>query len=75
MRSILLPCIAIITITLAVYFQVGDHEFLNFDDNDYITENSHVASGITSENLIWAFISVDAANWHPVTWISLWAVS
>ncbi len=43
---IALLCIALIAITLAVYMQVGNHPFLNFDDETYITINPHVASGI-----------------------------
>jgi hypothetical protein len=53
-----------------VYWQVGDHEFLNLDDNDYVTENSHVVTGITGSNILWAFSSTEAANWHPITWLS-----
>ena len=60
----------LIIITLAVYWQVGEHEFLNFDDNDYVTTNSHVSSGITASNVVWAFTSVHSSNWHPITWLS-----
>ncbi len=65
-----LLCVTLAVITLAVYWQVGDHEFLNYDDNVYITENSHVANGLTGPSLIWAFTSVHASNWHPITWLS-----
>jgi tetratricopeptide (TPR) repeat protein len=57
-------------ITLAVYWQVGNHQFLNFDDNVYVTGNPHVTGGITGRNIVWAFTSVDAGNWHPLTWLS-----
>ncbi len=70
MRSIVLTCIALIAIVFAVYIQVGNHDFLDYDDNVYVTANPHVTSGITTNNVIWAFSSVDAANWHPVTWLS-----
>lgn len=69
-RSIVLLSLALIVITLAVYWQVGTHEFLNYDDNLYITENDHVKKGVTGSNIIWAFTSVHAANWHPITWLS-----
>ncbi|MFZ2951270.1 MAG: tetratricopeptide repeat protein [Desulfuromonadaceae bacterium] len=62
--------IALVVIILIVYMQVGNHEFLNFDDYTYITNNPHVASGLTVPNIMWAVTSVDAANWHPVTWLS-----
>ena len=69
-RSLILACIALIAIAFAVYLQAGEHQFLDYDDGVYVTENSHVSSGITGENILWAFTSVDAGNWHPVTWIS-----
>jgi tetratricopeptide (TPR) repeat protein len=70
MRNIVLICMALIVIILAVYMQVGNHEFLDFDDEDYVTNNLHVTSGLTGKNIIWAFTAVDASNWHPITWIS-----
>lgn len=70
MRSIILICLALIVITSAVYWQVGDHEFLNLDDYAYITENPHVSTGITGPNIVWAFTSAHASNWHPITWLS-----
>lgn len=70
LRSIIVVSAALITITLAVYWQVGNHEFLNYDDNVYVTGNPHVATGITGPNILWAFTSVHAANWHPITWLS-----
>lgn len=61
---------ALIIMTLAVYWQVGNHEFINFDDNIYVTENSRVAAGITVSNIIWALTSVDVTYWIPVTLLS-----
>jgi tetratricopeptide (TPR) repeat protein len=63
-------CIALIIVTLAVYLQVGTHEFVNLDDDVYVTDNHHVTSGITGKNIIWALTSIDGSNWHPVTWLS-----
>ncbi len=69
-RSIFLICLALVVFVVAVYWQAGNHQFLNFDDDVYVTTNPHVVSGITGKNILWAFTSVEAANWHPVTWIS-----
>jgi tetratricopeptide (TPR) repeat protein len=49
---------------------VKDHEFINFDDNLYVTENKHVLSGISLANLKWALTATYASNWHPLTWLS-----
>jgi len=71
-RYVILISMALIIMTLAVYWQTGNHAFLNLDDNVYVTENPHVTTGITVANIIWAFTSVDeiTSNWHPVTWLS-----
>ena len=68
--SVILICMLIAVITFTVYLQTGDHQFINFDDPSYVTENIHVSSGITGRNIIWALTSVDAFNWHPITWLS-----
>lgn len=67
--SLVLICIALGIIIFAVYMQAGKHDFV-FDDIDYVTNNPHVASGITGKNIIWAFTSAHSANWHPITWLS-----
>lgn len=56
--------------TVAVYWQVAHHEFISLDDSEYITDNTHVKAGVTFNGIVWAVTSVDAANWHPLTWIS-----
>lgn len=68
-RNILIG-LGLALITLAVYWPVRGFEFTNFDDNLYVTENAHLPSGFTSENLSWAFTSGYASNWHPLTWLS-----
>jgi hypothetical protein len=40
------------------------------DDNAYVTENPHVKSGLTLENIIWAFSRTHGGLWIPTTWIS-----
>lgn len=68
--AVVLIIIALTVTTFTVYSQVGNHPFLNFDDDIYVTNNPHVAGGITASNIIWAFTTIDANNWHPVTWLS-----
>jgi tetratricopeptide (TPR) repeat protein len=62
-------CLALAAITFAVFGQTLTHEFIDFDDNDYVYENPVVARGLTFKGIVWAF-SCHAANWHPLTWIS-----
>jgi tetratricopeptide (TPR) repeat protein len=66
-------CLLLLAATLAVYSQVRHFDFVNFDDADYVAKNSHVRAGVTAGGLAWAFTSFDAANWFPMTWLSLMA--
>jgi len=65
-----LLCMFLVLATLTVYWQVGNYEFVNLDDDQYIVENSHVQKGLTSESVTWAFTTNHMANWHPLTWLS-----
>jgi len=58
-------------VTLAVFWQMTGYNFINFDDDVYVTMNSHVQSGMTLNGIRWAFCSTDAEFWHPLTWLSL----
>lgn len=69
-RLPLVISIALAVAILAVYGQVAHHRFTNFDDPEYIVTNPHVNTGLSLANVAWAFTSVYAANWHPLTWIS-----
>jgi tetratricopeptide (TPR) repeat protein len=55
---------------LLVFGQVGGDSFINYDDDLYVYENPHIRGGLTKEGISWAFTTFDAANWHPLTWIS-----
>ncbi len=63
--------IILTVVTLTVYWQVSQYDFVNLDDTVYVTENFQVQSGITLDGLIWAFSTVHAEFWHPLTWLSL----
>lgn len=54
----------------AVYAQVLGHEFINLDDDRYVTANAQVRAGLTAKGLAWAFGEFTTANWHPLTWLS-----
>ncbi len=63
-------CLLLAVVTLAVYLPVGRHGYVNYDDSDYVAANAHVQGGLRWENVVWAFKSGHASNWHPLTWIS-----
>ena len=59
----------LIIINLTVYWDLHDHDFVSYDDPEYVVKNTHVHS-LTAENIRWAFTATHASNWHPLTWIS-----
>jgi Flp pilus assembly protein TadD len=64
-------CLLLAVATLAVYWPVASHGFIDYDDDGYFFNNSHVLGGLTWANIKWAFTSGEYVNWHPLTWLSL----
>ncbi|HTV63922.1 MAG TPA: tetratricopeptide repeat protein, partial [Verrucomicrobiae bacterium] len=56
--------------TLLVYLPVTRHQFVNYDDGGYVTENPTVKAGLTWHGIKWAFTTWVVGNWHPVTMLS-----
>ena len=69
-RLLIAICAALVAITWLVYGQTLHHDFVNYDDEDYVTTNAQVSRGVTLEGIVWAFTHFHSANWHPLTWIS-----
>ena len=63
-------CGILLLAVLVVFGQTVRHDFINFDDNDYVYANWHVRRGLTGEGTVWAITTYHAANWHPLTWLS-----
>jgi len=66
----LLICIFITLSIWIIYLQTTRHNFTNYDDNHYITENLLVQKGFTLEAIFRSFTVETAGNWHPVTILS-----
>src|ERR1043166_5986139 len=60
----------LVAVTFATFWPVLHHPFITFDDPDYVAANAHVASGLTTQNILWAFRTGAGGNWHPLTWLS-----
>lgn len=69
-KSTLILGLLLLAATTAVYLQVHRHPFVNLDDDDYVTNNAHVQSGLDWKTIKWALTTYNAFNWHPLTWIS-----
>lgn len=67
----LLLSLLLIGTLLFVYGQVIHFTFANIDDQLYVTQNSHIQKGISFSGVVSFFTSSYAANWHPLTLLSL----
>ncbi len=65
-----LVIISLTIIILAVYWQVHNFDFVNYDDDVYVTKNPFVRYGLTKSNILWAFTTTYGNFWHPLTWLS-----
>ena len=61
--------VVLIVVTLAIYIQVINHDFISLDDGFYVLNNPEVRTGLTRQSIAWAF-STFAGYWHPLTWLS-----
>jgi len=57
-------------VVFVVFAQVRHHDFVNYDDPQYVTENPYVKAGLTREGLVWASTTARIGGAHPVTWLS-----
>ncbi|KJU84862.1 Tetratricopeptide TPR_2 repeat protein [Candidatus Magnetobacterium bavaricum] len=62
--------LALLLLTLVVYYRVGFNDFINCDDPQYVTDNPMVNTGLSVKGALWAFKTTFFVNWHPLTWLS-----
>jgi len=55
---------------LALYWPVLGYEFIEYDDDIYVTDNPQVKAGLNYRSIRWAFTTGRGGNWHPLTWLS-----
>src|SRR2546421_1995606 len=66
-RITIAVCVFLTLIVWVVFGQTLGHGFINFDDDRYVYENSHVSAGLTSDGFKWLLTHSHAALWHPLT--------
>ena len=69
-QAALLIYILLAALTWGVFSQTIGHDFVAYDDQDYVYENREIAAGITWPGAVAAFTGSHARNWHPITTIS-----
>lgn len=69
-RNELLVCLFLILVTLAVFLQIRNHDFITYDDPAYVTRNHDVQAGWTWQSFVRAFTDKVQGHWHPITLLS-----
>ena len=69
-RFTIAVCIFLTAIIWLVFGQTLSHDFINFDDDRYVYENSEVSRGLTLDGLKWVVTHSHASLWHPLTTLS-----
>ena len=69
-RITITVCVFLTAITWIVFGQTLTHDFVNFDDDRYVYENSEVKRGLTLDGLKWVLTHSHASLWHPLTTLS-----
>ena len=65
-----LAILLLIAVLVLVYAPLKDYPFLNYDDNEYVTAVPQVQQGLGWDSVVWAMTTMEAAFWHPLTWLS-----
>lgn len=60
----------LIMISFLPYINLLNADFVNWDDEIYVTKNSKVIKGLTFDNIKWAFSTIFFGFYYPLTWIS-----
>jgi protein O-mannosyl-transferase len=57
-------------LTAAVFWPAAGHDFVDFDDTDFVAANPFIQQGLTRQGVEWAFAAPRFNYWIPLTWIS-----
>ncbi|MDF1665651.1 MAG: tetratricopeptide repeat protein [Planctomycetota bacterium] len=69
-KAIIGVVLALVVLALFSFYPVFFNDFINFDDDEAITQNAYVYTGLTTRNIVWSWTTVYMANYFPITWMS-----
>ncbi|HVF71558.1 MAG TPA: tetratricopeptide repeat protein [Chthoniobacterales bacterium] len=69
-RSSLLICAGLTSLVWLIFGQTLQHQFVAYDDQNYVYQNPVVTGGFTPSGVHAAFTQPQARNWHPLTTLS-----
>jgi tetratricopeptide (TPR) repeat protein len=70
-RLYLLVSVALVVLTVATYGRLWQNDFIDLDDETYVTKNLGVLGGLTPRGIKWAWTTWHGGFWFPLTWMSL----
>jgi tetratricopeptide (TPR) repeat protein len=62
---------ALVVLIAIVFGGAATHDFIGYDDPEYVTNNAVVQHGLTFDGIRYAFTSLTPYYWQPLTWLSL----
>ncbi len=69
-HNVFLVYVVLVLAVIIAFEPVRHNDFVDYDDQRYVTENPHVKAGITRESIAWAFTNYHFGMWHPLTTLS-----
>ena len=69
-RAVVAACVMLMAAVALVFVQTLNHEFVNYDDNLYISDNPHVTGGLKPSEMVWVTTHFSSGHWHPLTWLT-----
>jgi len=63
--ALILSILGLCLLVFSVYGQILSHQFLNWDDDNYVVNNTNIEHFGS-----WMLTSLSVSNWHPLTWFS-----
>lgn len=70
LRNRLALSLLLFAATFLLFSPMSGYEFINYDDQLYVTENYVVQQGLTLRGFKWTLTGITGGNWHPVTMLS-----
>jgi hypothetical protein len=66
-----LCCAVLLLLTFVAYLPVWGNDFVDCDDEVYVTRNPRVLAGLSWSGFCWSWDNRAAPYWQPLTWLSL----
>lgn len=63
-------CLLLVLAVFAVFGQARHFDFVGYDDQEYVYQNSMVRRGLSEKAVGWAFTHAQVSNWIPLTTLS-----